>query len=95
MLWLDEQPIALGTVQFEFDPHQPLGPWRVSTDDGMLDLVFTPEGARHANKNLGVAMSRYVQPVGVFDGWVRAAPGVSARRVHRLLGVTEDHASRW
>ncbi len=95
VLWLDEQPIALGTAQFAFDAHQPLGPWRVSTDDGMLDLVFTPEGARRANKNLGVAMSRYVQPVGVFEGWVRAAPGASARRVHRLLGVTEDHASRW
>ncbi|MFG6466034.1 DUF2804 domain-containing protein [Roseateles sp. BYS87W] len=95
VLWLDGQPIPLGAAQFTFDAAQPRAPWQVRTDCGLLDLQFTPEGARAADKNLGFAASRYVQPVGVFDGWVRSAPGASARRVERLLGVTEDHASRW
>lgn len=95
LLWLDEQPIPLGAAHFDFDPAEPLKPWRIATDDGLLDLVFTPEGMRSANKDMRVAASRYVQPVGVFEGWVRAAPGASPRRVHRLLGVTEDHCSRW
>lgn len=95
VLWLDGQPIALGAAHFEFDAARPLDPWRVSTEDGLLDLVFTPEGARAANKDLGFAASRYVQPVGSFAGSVRASPDAPARPVTGLLGVTEDHHSRW
>ena len=95
VLWLDGRPIALAAAHFEFDAARPLAPWRVSTDDGLLDLVFTPEGARAAHKDLGFAASRYVQPVGTFAGTLRAAPGAAPRRVTDLLGVTEDHCSRW
>ncbi|MGE5451380.1 MAG: DUF2804 domain-containing protein [Acidobacteriota bacterium] len=94
-LWLDGQLIPLGPAVFEFDPGQPLKPWRVHTTDGLLDLVFTPEGARQANRNLGIAASHYVQPVGTFRGVVRAAAHAPARPVEGLLGVTEDHRSRW
>jgi hypothetical protein len=89
VLWLDGQPTALGAAHFDFDPAQPLSPWRVRTDDGLLDLVFTPEGARAADKHLGFAASRYIQPVGCFSGTV------NGRAVTDLLGVTEDHRSLW
>ncbi len=95
VLWLDGRPTPLGAAHFDFDAARPLSTWRVRTDDGLLDLVFTPEGARSADKNLGLAASRYVQPVGTFSGSVRASPQALARRVDGLLGVTEDHRSRW
>jgi hypothetical protein len=95
VLWLDGQPIALGAAQFEFDAARPLAPWRVRTVDGLLDLVFTPEGARAADKNFGIAASRYVQPIGTFSGTVRAHETATPRQVRDLLGVTEDHRSRW
>ncbi len=95
VLWLDGRPTGLGTAHFDFDATRPLAPWHLHTDDGLLDLVFTPEGARAADKDLGVAASRYVQPVGTFSGSVRAGPQALARRVDGLLGVTEDHRSRW
>lgn len=95
VLWLDGALIALGAAQFEFDATQPLQPWRVHTDDGRLDLRFTPEGARQADIDLGVVASHYVQPVGTFEGWVRAAPADPPRPVQGLLGVTEDHRSAW
>lgn len=95
VLWLEGEPIALGAALFEFDAAQPLQPWRVRTDDGRLDLVFTPEGARAAHKQLGIAASRYVQPVGLFEGEVRPDRHAPARAVHGLLGVTEDHHARW
>ncbi|RZI82219.1 MAG: DUF2804 family protein, partial [Rubrivivax sp.] len=94
-LWLDGQLSPLGAARFTFDPERPLAPWRVSTDDGLLDLLFTPEGARQDRRDLGLVASRYVQPVGTFSGLVRAWPGAPPRRVDALLGVTEDHASRW
>lgn len=94
-LWLDGQLIPLGAARFEFDAAAPLQPWRVQTDDGRLDLVFSPEGLRREDRNLGLAASHYLQPVGRFNGWVREHPGAPPRAVHELLGVTEDHRSRW
>lgn len=95
VLWLDGRPISLGPAHFDFDAAQPMKPWHVRTEDGLLDLVFTPEGERAENRNLGFAASRYVQPVGSFAGTVRAASGAPLREVRDLLGVTEDHHSRW
>jgi hypothetical protein len=95
VLWLDGQPHPLGAAHFEFDADRPLAPWRVHTDDGLLDLRFTPEGARAANKQLGIAASRYVQPIGTFSGTVRGHATATPRPVQGLLGVTEDHHSRW
>ncbi|WP_422016307.1 DUF2804 domain-containing protein [Roseateles sp.] len=95
VLWLDGQPVALGAAHFEFDAAQPMRPWRVSTEDGLLDLVFTPEGLRAADRNLGFAASHYVQPVGTFAGTARARREALPRQVSGLLGVTEDHRSRW
>ncbi|QDZ29764.1 DUF2804 domain-containing protein [Noviherbaspirillum sp. UKPF54] len=94
-LWLDGRLIPLGQARFDYDRARPLAPWQVRTDDGLLDLQFTPEGARREDKNLLVAASRYIQPIGHFSGWVKAAPGAAPRRVERLVGVTEDHYSRW
>lgn len=95
VLWLDGQLIVLGRAYFEFDAAQPLKPWRVYTADGLLDLIFTPEGARQEDRNLLIAASHYVQPVGTFSGWVKASAQAEPRPVEALLGVTEDHRSRW
>lgn len=95
LLWLDGEPIALGAARFSFDAAQPLRPWQLQTDDGLLDLVFTPEGLRQDSRDLLVAASDYVQPIGSFSGWVRASASAPARQVLRLAGVTENHRSRW
>jgi hypothetical protein len=94
-LWLDGELVALGAARFEYDPANPLADWRVSTGDGLLELVFTPEGARREDKDLVVAASRYIQPIGVFNGWVRPHPDRPKVAVTGLAGVTEDHHSRW
>ncbi|MCG2583357.1 DUF2804 domain-containing protein [Massilia sp. TS11] len=94
-LWLDGQLIALGPAEFVYDAGDPMAPWQVRSACGLLDLVFTPHGLRREDKDLLVAASRYVQPIGVFDGVVRAAPDAPARQVRALAGVTEDHRSRW
>jgi len=94
-LWLDGEPIPLGAAEFQFDPQAPLAPWSVRTDCGLLDLRFDPQGARCADRDLGVAASRYIQPVGLFSGTVRRKPNGPATVVRDLLGVTEDHRSVW
>jgi hypothetical protein len=95
VLWLDGHLYPLGKAHFEFDRMQPLLPWHITTDDGLLDLHFQPQGARHENKNLLVAASHYVQPIGTFCGWVKPHAAGTPERIDDLVGVTEDHRSRW
>lgn len=95
VLWLDGRLIPLGAATFDYDRTDPMAPWHILTEDGLLDLHFEPEGMRHEDKNLLVAVSRYVQPIGSFSGWVKPAPDSRPREIRRLAGVTEDHFSRW
>ncbi|KAB8042682.1 DUF2804 domain-containing protein [Janthinobacterium aquaticum] len=94
-LWLDGQLYPLGRAHFDFNPDNPLAPWHIWTDDDLLDLHFRVEGARREERNLWLAASRYVQPIGTFSGWVRASVQAPKRIVTQLAGVTESHFSRW
>ncbi|MBA3056562.1 MAG: DUF2804 domain-containing protein [Gammaproteobacteria bacterium] len=94
-LWLHGQIIPLGHAVFEFDPENPMAPWHIHTTDGLLDLEFIAQGLRREDKDLWVAASRYVQPIGVFNGWVKAGPDAPRHVIQGLVGVTEDHQSRW
>lgn len=94
-LWLDGKLIGLGAAQFDFDASQAMADWHIYTDDGLLDLYFRPEGFRAENKNLIIASSRYLQPIGVFSGWVRASVDSPRQQIEKMVGVTEDHFSKW
>jgi len=94
-LWLDGDLIPLGAATFTFDPIKPMSTWHIATDDGLLDLVFQPQGARCADQQALIASSRYIQPVGLFSGTVRRTPNGAPVAVEQLLGVTEDHHSVW
>lgn len=94
-LWLDGKIIPLAAARFVFNEQDPMAPWHVSTDDGLLDLHFCAEGVRREDKNLLVAASCYVQPIGSFSGWVRASQNSAKVAVKQLAGVTENHRSRW
>jgi len=94
-LWIDGEVVPLAPAHFIFDPHDPMQRWHIFTEDDQLELYFTPDGARRQDRNLLVAASRYIQPVGHFSGWVRSEPEGPKRIVTQLAGVTEDHYSRW
>ena len=93
--WLHGKLIRLGPVSFDYQPEDPLQGWRMRSDNGLLELDFTPEGARREDKNLLIAASRYVQPIGRFNGQIRDPDSGAVHLIHDLLGVTEDHLSRW
>ena len=88
-VWIDGEPQAAGPVRFSFDPASPMGPWRMQSADGSVDLAFRPEGYRAQDIDLKLIRSRYLQPFGVFSGRLRSIA------VEDLPGVTEDHAARW
>ncbi|WP_374583953.1 DUF2804 domain-containing protein [Pseudoduganella sp.] len=94
-LWIDGEVLPLAPAHFIYEPKDPMQRWHIFTEDDQLELFFTPDGARKQDRNMLVAASRYIQPVGYFSGWVRRAPDAPKRIVTQLPGVTEDHYSRW
>ncbi len=93
--WIGDRIVPLGAAHFTFDKRDPMKPWHITCDGGALDLEFRPEGKRAEDKNLVVAVSRYVQPIGTFHGTIRPAAGAAPITVTNLVGVTEDHEARW
>jgi hypothetical protein len=94
-LWLNGALYPLGPARFIVDRKDVLAPWHIFTEDDCLDVIFTPAAARREQRDLKIAASRYVQPLGTFSGWVRGTPEQPKRPIERLAGVTEDHFARW
>lgn len=92
--WVDGQITLLSAARFEFNENAVLEPWRISTTGGELDLEFTPEGERHGKVSLGVLMSDFHQPFGLFKGTM-AGPGGSRVEVDEPFGLCEHHLARF
>ena len=93
-LWIAGRLAPLGRARFEHSPQAPLSAWRLSTEDGRVDLRFDPEGVRRESFDYRLFASRYMQPIGTFTGTVLGPDGERVE-VKGLPGVTEDHHSRW
>jgi hypothetical protein len=92
VVWLEGVPRPLGAVKFEFDPTNPTGsPWTLRGE--RVNLRFDPSGGRRGDENLGVVVSRFVQPYGLFTGEV--GYGDETLRFDGVAGVVEDHVAVW
>ena len=93
-VWIGGNLVPVGDTRIAFDEKDPMRPWSVKSEDGIVDLEFRPEGKRAADTNLLIAVSRYIQPIGTFHGTLRA-PGTAPFDVRDLAGVTEWHVAKW
>lgn len=93
-LWVDGNLIPLGEASFAFDPKSILSPWRISTDDGVIDLDFEPLGERAEKIDIGFILSRFHQPVGLFSGTITPQGG-RPLTIKNVPGVVEDHEAKW
>ncbi|WP_224362387.1 DUF2804 domain-containing protein [Hyalangium versicolor] len=92
-LWVGDRLYPLPPARFEYDPKELLDPWRVTTADGSVDLRFKPIYVHRDEKDLRLVVSHFAQPVGLFEGTVRAAG-----RTYTLVslpGVTEEQDMLW
>ena len=94
VVWIGDEIVPVGPVRFTYDPQATTRPWHIRSHDDRLALEFRPEGERRQDKNLWLAKSWYVQPIGTFHGTLRL-PGRAPLEVRDLVGVTEDHVARW
>jgi Protein of unknown function (DUF2804) len=92
-VWVDRELFPIGEGRFSFDPAAPMSPWTVGSECGAVDLRFEPAGLHAEHKNFGIIASRFIQPVGMFRGAVRA--GDRALELERVWGVVEDQEVLW
>ena len=92
-LWLGNRLLPLGRARFTFRESEPLDRWSVETLDGRAKLHFRPLAAHRELRNLWLVQSRFVQPVGLWDGELQ----VDGRtvRFRDVPGVAEDQSMRW
>lgn len=92
-VWLGGAMHPLGRARFAFNRSDPLDRWSIETDDQAVQLQFRPFGAHREQRDLKVVKSRFVQPVGLFEGTV-TVDGVT-HRIQDVPGVTEDQDVEW
>lgn len=93
-IWVGGALIPVGEARFEFDRRSPVGPWRMVTADGALDLRFESLGAHREERNLLVLRSHFVQCAGHFTGTLRT-PDDRVVEVLSVPGFAEDQDVLW
>ena len=93
-LWVNGQLIQLGKANYTFDKSDTMKPWTIKTEDGHVDLVFTPLGKRAKEIDMGLLASVFEQPFGHFSGTVKDRSG-KTYKLDKVPGVVEDHEARW
>lgn len=94
MVWIDNVPLHIGPVHFDYKENDTTTPWRITSMDGRVDLTFTPEGHREEKVNAVVMGSLFTQLCGSFSGTVQAPDG-KAVTLSGVPGFCEDHFARW
>lgn len=92
--WLDGRLHRLGLCHFEYDWDRPLEPWRVTSDDGRLELTFESEGQHRERLDLGLAASDFKQIFGRFSGELRTEDGDTIP-IREVRGFVEDQYAKW
>lgn len=93
-LWVDGQRDLLGAAQFHFKRDDLESPWKITSQDGRINLTFEPLNLRCEKLNLGVLKSNFRQFIGNFSGEITGSDG-TVHRLDQIIGLTEDHFAKW
>jgi len=89
-LWLGGAAEPLEELAFTATGSHPLAPWAVASEDGRVELMFTPAGRKGVKKELLVAAIDYTQLYGTYAGVLHGADGpVPIEDVHGVLELME------
>ena len=98
MVFIDDQAYKLNNVRFDIPIDKRghddyLKPWKFRSDDGSINLNFTPIVNRSAKMNLGVLSSNQNQVFGRFEGYIV----IEERRIYidNLVGFAEKVSNKW
>lgn len=92
--WIGSEPVLLSNTDFIYDRSKPADSqnWKLRTEDGLVDLDFTPSASRKEKINAGLISHDFIQPFGKFEGTI-SHKGM----IHKVTGYgpVEDHTSLW
>jgi len=92
VLFLDGKLIPLSKGIFTYKHPADKENWHIKTEDGILEMNFTPSGARKDNINVGLLKHQFIQPFGKFEGTITSDGN---KFPFTAYGVTEEHHSIW
>lgn len=81
-LWTPGAAEPLADVDFDHDPADRLGPWRIRSRDRRLDVTFEPVNREDVVRNLGAVAIDYFMMQGRYTGTI-----VGLDRTHRIDGA--------
>jgi hypothetical protein len=84
----------LGKVDYDYSNKDFKIPWKLKSDDGRLDLVFSPTFERVAKTDLKLIQSEVHQMFGQINGFVLSDSGEKIE-INGLTGWTEEHHAKW
>lgn len=92
-VWLDGRMYKVDSVDFLFDRYQKKNTWALRSNDGIIDLHFTPEGQRSDKTNALIIASNFTQFFGRFHGEIHLPHETIV--LQDAWGFTEDHFAKW
>jgi hypothetical protein len=92
--WIDGKLTKVSTVGFEFNPKNFYDPWRITSADGKVNLMFDSEHHRSEKVNALVIATRFTQMMGVFNGTLRTDDN-TVIKIKNCPGWAEDHYAKW
>lgn len=94
VIWMNGRPFQTGPVVFEYNSRSPMVPWKIHDPNGTFSMIFRPEGIRSADENFGLVQSRFIQPCGTYEGWIKTGSGEKTP-FKNITGVAEEHFAKW
>ncbi len=94
VIWVDGKLSKISAARFTIDDSDYMKPWKIETTDGRCKLTFTPIGERAERINMGLILSDYHQPYGIYEGELTDDAG-ETHKVDGFFGVTEKHLARF
>jgi hypothetical protein len=94
-LWIGNKMFRLQKADFQFDPAKPASNWKISTDDGVVDLEFSPRASNREDRNLVLVESHFAQFFGYYSGTIKDSETGVVHKIVNLPGATENQNVKW
>ena len=94
VLWVNGERHLMAPVHFHFSRNNPHEEWKITSQDGRIELSFTPLNCRSERKNFWLLKSNFRQYMGHFNGFV-VDGNSNKHELNEVVGLTEDHYAKW
>ncbi|MDC7239827.1 MAG: DUF2804 domain-containing protein [Spirochaetales bacterium] len=93
--WINGKRTRIPRVIYDYDSLNPSLPWKIHDEEGVVDLIFTPECERLEHFNGGPLLkTSFHQYIGSFSGTLRPKEGESAE-LKGVRGFCETQRALW